>query len=50
MHRNALRAEAFAVQSHFNQVGVVAAAGIPDGGNFVYIYAQFGHFYSDERR
>jgi hypothetical protein len=43
VNRDSLRAEPFAIQGYFYQVGVIAAACIPDGGNFVYIYAQFGH-------
>src|SRR6478609_11880713 len=43
MHGNSLGAETFAIKRYFYEVGVVAAARIPDGGNFVYIYAQFSH-------
>ena len=39
VHRDAFRAEAFAVQRHLHHVGHIAAPGIAQGGHFVDIDA-----------
>jgi hypothetical protein len=43
MDRDALRAEALAVEGGFRHVGHVAATGVAQGGYLVDIYAQSSH-------
>src|SRR5688572_25437412 len=43
VHRYAIRAEMLRIDSRFYYIGIVAAATVAQRGEFVDVYAQFGH-------
>ena len=45
MHCNSLGSKLFAKLCHLNNIGVVATACISEGGDFIYVYGEFGQVY-----